>query len=72
MSKRFLCKIGWHKYLDVKTQRTILVGFGFSGCEMPGWRIVRKCAYCGDVGHMSLNLMMPNKYLHQEELWKDV
>ena len=67
--KRFLCKIGFHKYEDVKTQRTKSICFGFAS-GLPGLRVVRKCKYCDNVSYMSLNLMMPNKYLYMEEIWR--
>ena len=70
-NKRFLCKIGWHKLEDIKTQRTKHIHFGFSGCELPGWRVVQKCKHCGEISYMRLNLMMPNKYLYQEEIWEN-
>ena len=68
-NKKFLCKIGLHKYVDVKIQRTKHIYFGYAGCELPGLRVVRRCKYCDDVGYMRLNLCMPNKYLYQEEIW---
>ena len=71
MQKKFRCKIGLHKFEDVKTQRTINVAFGFAGCELPGWRVVQKCKYCGHIGYQNLTLFMPNRYLYQEEIWKD-
>ena len=69
-NKRFLCKIGWHKLEDIKTQRTKHVWFGYTGCALPGLRVTKRCKYCGDIEYMSLNLCMPNKYLYQEEIWR--
>jgi len=41
--KKIKCLLGFHKYEDIKTQVTKNMAFGFSGCEMPGYRIVQKC-----------------------------
>ncbi|KKM81462.1 hypothetical protein LCGC14_1329600 [marine sediment metagenome] len=68
--KRFLCRIGWHKLVDIKTQYTKYMRFGYTGCEMPGMRVTECCKYCDDIKYMSLNLCMPNKYLYQEEIWE--
>lgn len=68
--KRFLCKIGWHKYINEKIERTKHICFGYAGCELPGLRVVRKCKYCDAIEYISLNLCMPNKYLYQEEIWR--
>jgi len=70
MDKRFLCKIGFHKHKDVKTQRTKNIYFGFAGAELPGLRVVRECVYCGNISYMRLNLAMPNKYLYMEYIWR--
>lgn len=64
------CKLGIHKYKDIKTQISKGLYFGFSGCEAPGYRVTQRCERCGKINYMSLNLMMPNKYLYQESIWK--
>ncbi len=70
---RFLCKIGIHKYKDIKTQITKGVGFGFAGCEAPGMRLVKECLCCNKIDYMNLNMSMPSKYLYDESIWaKDI
>ncbi len=66
---RFLCKIGIHKYKDKITQRTKNAYFGF-GQGLPGMRVKQECFFCGKQRYISLNLMMPNKLLYDEKLWK--
>lgn len=68
-NKRFWCRLDWHKWVDVKTQRTKHIYFGFAGCELPGFRVIQKCKHCDETRPMSLNLSMPAKYLYQEEIW---
>lgn len=63
-------KFCWHRFEDKVTQRTVNLYFGFAGSELPGIRITQACKKCGKVRYMSLNLMMPNKYLYMEEVWK--
>lgn len=64
------CWLGIHKYKDIKTQITKNICFGTSGCELPGYRVTRKCERCGKIEYQSLNLNMSNKYLYQEFIWK--
>lgn len=63
------CKLGFHKYEDVKTQMTKSICFGCA--NLPGWRVVQKCKHCPKISYMKLNISMPNKYLYQEEIWRD-
>ena len=60
----------WHKYEDKETQRTKNICFGFAGAEMPGYRIKQVCKKCGKIRYMKLNMMMPDKYLYMENIWK--
>lgn len=62
----------WHKYEDVKTQITKRACFGFAGCELPGYRLIRKCKKCGKTNYMRLNMVMPKQYLYDESIWKDI
>jgi len=70
-NKKLRCKLGFHKYEDVTTQRTKHICFGWAGAELPGMRLKRKCKYCGEIDYMKLTLFMPSKYLYQENLWKE-
>ena len=66
---RLKCKFGIHKYKDIETSTTKNVSFGFAGCESPGMRVKQKCEFCSVERYVSLNLMMPNKYLREEYMW---
>ncbi len=66
---KFLCQIGFHKYLDVKIQYTKNIRFGFSGCEMPGVRLIQYCKHCNKRHYMRLSLFMPSRFLYDETIW---
>ncbi len=70
--RKLLCGVGLHKSVDIETQRTKHICFGFAGAELPGYRLVRKCKFCGFVDYMKLNLAMPTKYLYEHSIWKEV
>ena len=61
----------WHKYVDIKTQITKNVCFGFSGAELPGYRVLQRCKKCGKERYISLNLAMPDSMLYNESLWRN-
>jgi hypothetical protein len=63
-------KICWHRYVDIETQISKGICFGIGGCELPGYRVVQKCEKCGKIRYISLNMMMPNKYLYNENIWR--
>lgn len=69
MKKSLRCWLGFHKYIDIKTQFTKGIRFGFSECEQPGCRVIEQCKKCGHIHYVSLNLCMPDKYLYREEIW---
>lgn len=62
------CKFGFHKYEDSEKSITKNMCFGLAGCELPGIRIKQVCE-CGAYRYLSLNLMMPDKYLYNENIW---
>ena len=66
------CKLGIHKYVDVEHQTTKNIAFGFTGAELPGWRLIQKCSvpWCNKRRVIKLNMKMPNKYLYMESIWK--
>lgn len=63
-------RLCWHKFKDIETQITKGICFGFAGAELPGMRIKRKCVKCGKIEYLNLNMMMPNKYLYEDSIWK--
>lgn len=66
------CKLGFHKWEDVKIQRTKNACYGFAGAELPGMRMLQKCKNCPKERYFKLNLFMPDGDLHRKELWKNV
>jgi hypothetical protein len=60
----------WHKYEDIKIQRTKSLNFGF-GSGLPGYRLIQKCKKCGKINYQKLNMAMPNKYLYDEKIWEN-
>lgn len=69
MEKRFLCKIGWHKYKEIKTEQIKNMLFRFAGCEVPAQRVIEECIYCKNIRYIKLNITMPDKYLKMHHLW---
>jgi len=69
--KKIKCLFGFHKYKDIKTQITKNVTFGFNGCEMPGYRLIRECEDYSKINYVRLNLCMPEKYLYNEKIWRN-
>lgn len=69
MKKRLKCKLGFHKYKDIKTQIAKRMMFGF-GEGSPGYRVVQECEFCGEQRYIKLNLWMSDKYLYNESIWK--
>ena len=71
MSKRFLCRIGFHQFGKGKLQRTKNMGFGGWGLPIVrGLRLVRKCELCGHTRYSLLTVQVPYKYLHKHEVWE--
>lgn len=65
------CKLGFHKYEDKETSILKGIMFGFAGCEAPGMRVRQECKFCSAERYFKLNMMMPDKYLYEEHLWKE-
>lgn len=60
------------KFIKHETTKKSHVGFGFSGCEMPGLREVEQCAVCSKIKKTSLNLCMSDEYMKSkyDYLWR--
>ncbi len=71
---RFLCKIGWHEYKEIREERMRHVMFGFAGCEAPAIRVVEECVYsdCKHIRYVKLNIMVPDSEMKKHHLWHRV
>lgn len=69
MVKKFLCWIGIHKWVDIKTQISKNICYGF-GTGSPGYRVTQECSRCGKRRFMKLNLATPDEDLYKEYLWR--
>jgi len=66
--KRFLCKLGFHKYENIRLQVSKGIYFGHA----LGYRVTQKCKFCDDINYIRLNMCMPIKYLYEEWVWKNL
>jgi hypothetical protein len=72
MIRKFLCFIGMHRWIDVKTQISKNICYGFDLGE-PGYRVIQKCSNnkCKKRRFIKLNLFTPDSDLYNDNIWRD-